>query len=83
MKEIKCKNILVRGVNWIGDAVMTMPALRALKLANPDARITLLVKPWVSQLFKEDPNVDRIILYEDSFQGLFGKFRLATEIRKQ
>ncbi len=83
MEEIKCKNILVRGVNWIGDAVMTMPALRALKLANPDARITLLVKPWVSLLFKEDPNVDGIILYEDAFRGLFGKFRLATEIRKR
>jgi len=83
MDEIKCKNILVRGVNWIGDAVMTMPALRALKLANPDARITLLVKPWVSQLFKEDPNVDGMVLYDEAFRGLFGKFRLATEIRKR
>ena len=83
MEEIKCKNILVRGVNWIGDAVMTMPALRALKLANPDARLTLLVKPWVSLLFKEDPNVDGIILYEDAFRGLIGKFRLAQEIRKR
>jgi heptosyltransferase-2 len=83
MEEIKCKNILVRGVNWIGDAVMTMPALRALKLANPDARITLLVKPWVSLLFKEDPNLDGIILYEDAFRGLIGKFRLAKEIRKR
>ena len=83
MDKIKCKKILVRGVNWIGDAVMTMPALRALKLANPDARITLLVKPWVSLLFKEDPNVDGIILYEDAFRGFFGKFRLATEIRKR
>jgi len=83
MEKIKCKKILVRGVNWIGDAVMTMPALRALKLANPDARITLLVKPWVSLLFKEDPNLEGIILYSDAFRGLFGKFRLATEIRKR
>ena len=83
MEEIKCKNILVRGVNWIGDAVMTMPALRALKLANPDAKITLLVKPLVSLLFKEDPNVDGIILYKDGFRGLIGKFRLAQEIRKR
>ena len=82
MTEIECKNILVRGVNWIGDAVMTMPALRALKLANPDASITLLVKPWVSLLFKEDPNLDGIILYEDAFRGLIGKFRLAQLIRK-
>ena len=73
---------MVRGVNWIGDAVMTMPALRALKRSHPDARITLLVKPWVSRLFEKDPNVDEIILYTDSYQGLTGKLRLAQEVRK-
>ena len=81
MKEKDCKNILVRGVNWIGDAVMTMPAIRSLKLTHPDARITLLVKPWVSRLFEKDPNVDEIILYSDAYQGLAGKFRLAKEIK--
>jgi heptosyltransferase II len=83
MKKNNCNNILVRGVNWIGDAVMTMPALRAIKRTDPDAAVTLLVKPWVSQLFEKDPNVDRIILYSDLFRGLTGKFRLAQEIRKQ
>lgn len=82
MSEKTCKNILVREVNWIGDAVMTMPALRALKLANPGARITLLAKPWVSNLFEMDPNVDEIILYKDTYEGLTGKFKLAQEIRK-
>lgn len=81
MKEKDCSNILVRGVNWIGDAVMTMPAIRSLKLTHPDARITLLVKPWVSRLFEKDPNVDEIILYTDTYQGLAGKFRLAREIK--
>ena len=81
MKEKDCRNILVRGVNWIGDAVMTMPAIRTLKLTHPDARITLLVKPWVSQLFEKDPNVDEIILYSDTYHGLTGKFKLARELR--
>lgn len=83
MSEKKCDNILIREVNWIGDAVMTMPALRALRRANPDARITLLAKPWVSNLFTTDPNVDEIILYKDTFQGMVGKFKLAREIRKR
>ena len=81
MNEKDCRNILVRGVNWIGDAVMTMPAIRSLKLSHPDVRITLLVKPWVSRLFEKDPNVDEIILYSDPYQGLTGKFRLARELR--
>ena len=83
MKEKDCRNILVRGVNWIGDAVMTMPAIRSMKLTHPDARITLLVKPWVSRLFEKDPNVDEIILYSEAYQGLAGKFRLAKEIKNK
>jgi heptosyltransferase-2 len=77
-----CRNILVRGVNWIGDAVMTMPALRALKQADPDAVITLLAKPWVSSLFERDPSVDEIIIYRDEFKGIPGKMRLANILRK-
>jgi heptosyltransferase-2 len=80
--ERRCNNILVRGVNWIGDAVMTMPALRALRRANPGARITLLVKPWVSPLFENDPGVDCIIQYSDEHKGIFGKLKLAREIRR-
>lgn len=62
---------------------MTMPALRALRTARPDAKITLLVKPWVSPLFEKDPNIDEIFLYADEFQGIRGKLRLASEIRKR
>ncbi len=83
MEEKGCDNILVRGVNWIGDAVMTMPALRALKLANPGAKLTLLVKPWVSPLFEKDPNVDEIMHYSEDHGGIAGRLRLAREIRKR
>jgi heptosyltransferase-2 len=80
--EQRCDNILVRGVNWIGDAVMTMPALRALRRANPGAKITLLVKPWVSPLFEKDPDIDSIIHYSEEHKGVLGKLKLAREIRR-
>jgi len=73
--------ILIRGVNWIGDAVMTIPALRALKRSLPDARLTLLVKPWVAPLFEKDPDIDEIILYSDEYRGLAGKIRLARRLK--
>lgn len=76
-------NILIRGVNWIGDAVITLPALRSVRRAYPDARISLLVKPWVSEIFKESRDIDEIILYEDRFKGLWGKVRLAMVLRKK
>ena len=74
--------ILIRGVNWIGDAVMTIPALRALKRSLPDARLVLLVKPWVAPLFEKDPDIEEIILYSDEYRGLAGKIRLAQRLKK-
>ena len=81
MFDKPCKNLLVRGVNWIGDAVMTMPALRALRKELPDTYISLLVKPWVAPLFENNPFIDDIILYEDKHNGLSGKFRLSSVLK--
>lgn len=77
------ESILVRGVNWIGDAVMTMPALKALRKAFPGSSISLLVKPPVAALFEADPSVDEVILYGERFRGIAGRCRLALELRKK
>lgn len=79
----KCKNLLVRGVNWIGDAVMTLPSLRALRKALPEAKISLLVKPWVSEVFKEDPNIDEIIIYGGEYKGIIGKIKLSRMLNRK
>jgi heptosyltransferase-2 len=83
MLDRNCKKILVRGVNWIGDAVMTMPALCAFKKALPDAKISLLAKPWVATLFENNPNVDEIILYENIHKSFLGKFKLAGFLKRK
>jgi heptosyltransferase-2 len=83
MLDKSCKEILVRGVNWIGDSVMTMPALKALRRSLPEARISILVKPWVSPLFKNNPDIDEVILYEDEHMGLRGKIRLSRVLRRK
>ncbi len=75
--------ILIRGVNWIGDAVLTIPAIRSIRHAFPDAHISLLVKPWVSEIFKENPDINEIILYEDRFTGLRGRLKLAKELHRK
>ncbi|MDA8388037.1 MAG: lipopolysaccharide heptosyltransferase II [Nitrospiraceae bacterium] len=75
--------VLIRGVNWVGDAVMTMPAMRAIRKAMPEADITLLVKPWVSGLFEKDPNVDQIMIYGPGHSGINGKLRLALALRQK
>lgn len=75
------ERILIRGVNWVGDAVMTIPAIHALRHAHPEAHIALLVKPLIAELFTEDPNVDEIIVYEDAHRSIKGRFALAGKLR--
>ncbi|MEK7802863.1 MAG: lipopolysaccharide heptosyltransferase II, partial [Deltaproteobacteria bacterium] len=77
-------NILVRVPNWIGDAVLCLPALEALKTACPQAAITVLAKPWVSPIFLNNPSVKQVIDYDISgrHRGIFGKWKLIKDIRK-
>ena len=75
--------ILVRGVNWIGDAVMTIPGLRALRRHFREAEISLLVKSWVAPLFYDSPYIDNIILYPEEAETLSGKYRFATSLKRE
>ena len=75
------KRILVRATNWIGDAVMSLPALHALRGRFPDAEIVILAKPWVADLYRREPFCDRLIPYTAS--DLWSKFRAARELRKE
>jgi heptosyltransferase-2 len=75
-------NLLIRGVNWVGDAVMTLPALGAIRKAMPESRIFLLAKPSVAAVYENNPNIDEIIPYDDRYRGIMGKFRLASALRK-
>lgn len=77
------RRVLVRGPNWVGDAVLSTPALANLRKALPWAHISLLVKPWVSGLFAGNPHLDRIILDEDRHKGFIGRLRLAQELKGQ
>lgn len=79
------RNLLIRGTNWIGDAVMTLPAISAIRRTFPRARITILVKPWVAELFHLCPDVDEILLFRSPgpHDGITGKWRLAGELRKK
>ncbi len=53
--------ILVRATNWLGDAVMSLPALRALRTRFPNAEIVVLARPWVAALYEDERSMDRVI----------------------
>jgi heptosyltransferase-2 len=78
-------SLLVRATNWLGDAVMTTPALAGLRGAFPGARIALLAKPPVTELFRHHPDVDEVIVYErpGRHEGVSGRLRLGGELRRR
>ena len=85
MNKEAIKRILVRGPNWLGDAVMCEPALRGLRRLFPDAQIALLVKPAVADLFVGHPALTRVLTYDSKGRhaGLPGKWALAGQLRRQ
>jgi len=77
--------ILVRVPNWVGDAVMCIPALEAIRARWPEAEIALLGREWVSGLFQGQAWANRVIVFEHTgrHKGFWGLERLAREIRKE
>ena len=76
--------ILVRTTNWLGDAVMSIPALREIRRVHADAEITLLTRPWLGDLYAREDFCDEVVGYENTGRhgGLAGKWRLGGELRR-
>lgn len=85
MKKDSPAALLVRAVNWLGDAVLTTPALGAVRAAFPHSRITLAAKPLVAELFLHHPDVDEILVYDKDGRhaGAAGMLRMAWELRRR
>jgi heptosyltransferase-2 len=78
------RRILVRQVNWLGDAVLTLPALEALHRRFPQAEMVLLARGWVAGLFEGHSAVRRVIeLPRGGAQGLRASWRMARALREQ
>jgi len=52
---------LIRSSNWLGDAVMSVPAIRAIKSGRPDAHVSIAVPEKLAALWKIVPEVDEVI----------------------
>jgi ADP-heptose:LPS heptosyltransferase/lauroyl/myristoyl acyltransferase len=65
--------------NWLGDVVMALPLLRALRLSRPDAEITLLVQPAFAPLLERLGVADRLIALPPRGPGYWKFFRQLRE----
>jgi len=62
-------NILVCGTNWLGDSIMSMPAIHAFKRANPLVPVMMLIKPNLINLWRMQPDVDAVIELREGLAG--------------
>ena len=56
----RSSGIVVRAPNWIGDVVLSLPAVRDLRRNFPAARIEVLARPWVAELYGAVAEVDAV-----------------------
>jgi heptosyltransferase II len=76
-------NTVIRSPNWIGDGIMSLPAIRACKEYFPNDSLTLIVKHYLADMFLNITEIDKIIAIPDrwSIQGYLDSLSLLREKR--
>jgi heptosyltransferase-2 len=75
--------LLIRATNWVGDAIMALPALRATRKKFPDTHIAIVARPYVADIYRDQAICDELIPFDPKGDhlGWGGRERLAGELR--
>jgi heptosyltransferase-2 len=75
--------IMIRATNWVGDAIMALPALRAVRQKHPEAHIGIVARPYVAEIYRDQGIADELIPYDPGgeHRGWSGGEKLARELR--
>jgi len=76
-EKLKPFRILIRSSNWLGDAVMSVPAVRAIKNGRPDAHVTVLTPEKLAPMWKLIPELDQVLPLAG--KSLFATMRLVKK----
>ena len=74
--------VCVRATNWLGDAIMSLPALRSIREIFPHAHIAVVGRPWVADVYARETCIDRVIPYPAP-TGLADRRDFAATLRRQ
>lgn len=77
--------ILIRATNWVGDAIMALPALQAVRARFLGAHVAILGLPYVVDLYRGQGIADELIGYDrnGAHRGVRGREVLAAELRQR
>ncbi|MEC9423487.1 MAG: lipopolysaccharide heptosyltransferase II [Nitrospinota bacterium] len=83
LNDQNLKSIVLWMPNWIGDVVLTLPALQSLRRAYPKIHITVVVKPPSNELLLGHPAVSKVIsLPSDSESTIWKRIKFALNLKK-
>jgi heptosyltransferase-2 len=76
--------ILIRATNWVGDAIMALPAIREIR-SRPYASVSILARSYVADIYRDQNVADELIIYDHrgKHAGIFGRERLVAELRSR
>jgi heptosyltransferase-2 len=79
------ERILVKGTNWVGDTIISFPTVHALRWQFPKARISVLTKERLAELWKINPDIDEVIPYNmpSGVGRILGELQIAQLIRQK
>ena len=69
----------------MGDAVLSLPAIKAVRLAFPDAHIAVMVQPRIDDLLKGNPHIDEVIVYDKNkeHKGILRNINFIKQLRSK
>ena len=81
MSDPAPSRVVIRAPNWLGDVVLSLPAVRDVRRAFPRARLCVLARPSVAPLYEAVPEVDAVLEargFGEEIAALRGGFDLAV-----
>lgn len=76
--QSKTSEVIVYGVNWIGDAVMSLPTLQAIRIQFPQTIITVLAPLQTRDVYALSPSVDNVLPNSAHWKEDFSKKNILT-----
>ena len=75
--------IMIRATNWVGDAIMALPALRAIRQRQSAATINIVARPYVADIYRDQQVCDELINYDPNgeHRGWSGREKLIADLR--
>ena len=75
------KNVLIIKLRYIGDVLLATPTVRAIKAAQPDVRVTMMVNRGTEDVLSGNPDLDEVVVLDKG--SLTAQSRLITWLRSR